>query len=144
MMPLPALLLAALIATSPAVSPQSSLPLAELPTQVLAENECALVLWERGTGKRIAMLTLRPETIRIADAGGVQVLPKVSAEGEPVAGFSARMQFSDGKRSIMTSLAIVANDVAGSAIVRDGIVSVTGLDGVEVVASVAGIAGCNR
>lgn len=141
---LTALLVASLLAANPAAPPQSLLPLAELPTQVLAENECALVLWERGTGKRIAMLTLRPEAIRIANEGGLLVLPKMSAEGEPVAGFPARMQFSDGRTSIMTSLAIVANDVAGSAIVRDGIISVTGLDGVEVVASVAGIAGCNR
>jgi hypothetical protein len=90
------------------------------------------------------MLTLRPEAIRIAGDGGVAIVPKTSAEGEPIVGFPARMQFSDGRISIMTSLAIVANDVAGSAIVRDGIISVTGRDGVEVVASVAGIAGCNR
>jgi hypothetical protein len=141
---LKALLVASLVAASPTTAPQSLLPLAELPTQVLAVNECALVLWERGTGKRIAMLTLRPEAIRITGEGGVLVLPKTSAEGEAIVGFPARMQFSDGRISIMTSLAIVANDVAGSAIVRDGIISVTGRDGVEVVASVAGIAGCNR
>jgi hypothetical protein len=144
MISLAALLAVSLVAANPEAKPQSPLPLAELPTQVLAANECALVLWERGTGKRIAMLTLRPEAIRIAGDGGVAILPKTSAEGEPIVGFPARMQFSDGRISIMTSLAIVANDVAGSAIVRDGIISVTGHDGVEVVASVAGIAGCNR
>lgn len=143
-MSLTALLAASLVAAAPPASPQSPLPLAELPPQVLAVNECALVLWERGTGKRIAMLTLRPEAIRIVSDGRVLNLPKISADGEPVVGFPARMQFSDGRVSIMTSMAIVANDVAGSAIVRDGIISVTGRDGVEVVSSVAGIAGCNR
>jgi hypothetical protein len=143
-MSLSALLAASLVAAAPAAAPQSPLPLAELPTQVLAVDECALVLWERATGRRIAMITLRPEAIRIASDGGVLVLPKTSAEGDTVAGFPARLRFSDGRMSIMTSLAIVANDVAGSAIVRDGIISVTGRDGVEVVSSVAGIAGCNR
>jgi hypothetical protein len=133
-------LLAAAV-TAPVASP---LPLTELPTQTLAKDECALVLWERATGRRVAMLMARPEVIRVVIGGVETRLPRTSSDGDPVVGFAPRSQFSGNNIRIATVLTIVGNDVAGSAIVRDGIISVTGSDGVEVIAPVAGIAGCNR
>ncbi|KAB7648988.1 hypothetical protein [Polymorphobacter fuscus] len=139
MLGLAAFLLAA--SATPVVSP---LPLAELPTQKLAVNECALVLWDRATGRRIAMMLLNPEAIRVVSKGSALALPRKAGEGEAVAGFVPRAEYTDGTLRIVTDLAIVANDTPGSAIVRDGVISVTDSDGVEVVAPVAGIAGCNR
>lgn len=137
------LVMALLVAagTAPVASP---LPLTELPTQTLAKDECALVLWERATGRRVAMLMARPEAIRVVFGGVETLLPRTTSDGEPVVGFAPRAQFSGSNIRIATVLTIVGNDVVGSAIVRDGIISVTGSDGVEVIAPVAGIAGCNR
>lgn len=142
-MAIPWLLSALLAASSPSPSP-SPLPLTELPTQTLPRDACALVLWERATGRRIAMLTPGPATIRVVIGGVETDLPRTGGDGEPVVGFAPRAQFAGSTLRIATTLTIVANDVAGSAIVRDGVISVTGSDGVEVIAPVAGIAGCNR
>jgi hypothetical protein len=137
-------LLTALLAAAVTAPVASPLPLTELPTQTLAKDECALVLWERATGRRVAMLMARPEVIRVVIGGVETFLPRTSSDGEPVVGFAPRAQFAGNDIRIATALTIVGNDVAGSAIVRDGIISVTGSDGVEVIAPVAGIAGCNR
>ena len=137
-------LLASLLAAGGVPPVASPLPLTELPVQTLAKDACVLVLWERATGKRIAMLTPGPDTIRVAIGGVEIVLGRTGADGDAVIGFAPRAQFAGGPLRIATVLTIVANDVAGSGLVRDGVISVIGSDGIEVVAPVAGIAGCNR
>lgn len=137
-------LLMALLAAAGAAPGASPLPLTELPTQTLAKDECALVLWERATGRRIAMLTPRPEAIRVVVGGVETVLARTGSDGDPIVGFAPRAEFAGGGLRVATVLTIVANNVAGSAVVRDGVISVTGIDGVEIVAPVAGLAGCNR
>lgn len=137
-------LFASLLLVTAAPPAPSPLPLAELPTQVLARNDCALVLWDRASGRRIAMLTMHPEAIRVVIDGIETSLAQTSSDGEPVAGFAPRAQFSDGNNRIATTLTIDANSAGGNGIVRDGVIAVTGRDKIEIIAPVAGIAGCNR
>lgn len=138
-----AVLAAILAAASPPASVVSPLPLLELPTQTLAPGACALVLWERATGRRVAMMVLQPDGIRVHTGDGVKTLNRTTADGDVVAGFAPHARYGDESMRIETSLVIVGNDVAGSAIIRDGIIAVTGADGEEVIAPVAGIAGCS-
>lgn len=131
-----------LIFAAAALAAASPLPLRELPVQRLTAGDCALVLWERSTGRRVAMLVLRPDGIRIHHDGVVKTLPKISGNESAIGGFAPNARFGDGHIRIATALTIVAGDVAGSAIIRDGMISVTEADGLEIVAPVAGIAGC--
>lgn len=133
--------LAALILAAAAI--ESPLALGELPPQPLAKDRCALVLWERSTKRRVAMVEINPGGIRVLSDGTVATLPEVGADGERVIGFAPHARYGDARLKIETSLAIVANgNGAGGAIVRDGAITVTGSDGVAVVAPVAGIIGC--
>ena len=136
------MVIALIAAVLAAASPVSPLPLAELPPQPLGPSECALVLWERATGRRVAMLLARPGGIRVFSGGSIRNLPEIAADGDAVVGFVPHARFGDAALQVETSLAITASDAAGSAIVRDGAITVTGADRMAVVAPVAGIAGC--
>jgi hypothetical protein len=135
--------LAALLLAAVAATVESPLPLGELPPQQLAKDRCALVLWERSTRRRVAMAEINPGSMRVLSGGVVATLTEASADGERVIGFAPRARYGVAGLQVETSLAIVANDAAaGGAIVRDGVITVTGSDGVAVVAPVAGIIGC--
>ena len=125
---------------------QAALPLDELPPQVMAKNSCALFLWDRASARRVEMMVAvpGPAYVRVARGGTVVALPQISAEGDPVLGFAPRAKFGDAAMTLAFDLTVVANDGAvGGGIVRDGVMTVTGADGVAVVAPVAGLVGCN-
>ncbi len=133
--------LALLLATAAPI--ESPLPLGELPPQALAKDRCALVLWERSTKRRVAMAEINPGSIRVLSGTAVTMLPETAADGERVIGFAPHARYGDARLQVEISLAIVANDAAaGGAIIRDGVITVTGSDGAAVVAPVAGIVGC--
>ena len=59
------MVIAALLALQLATTaPALPAPFAELPPQVLEAGQCALFLWDRGSGKRIAMLGRTPAIFR--------------------------------------------------------------------------------
>ena len=135
-----ALLLAAVAAP---VAVESPLTIGALPPLPLAKDRCALVLWERATRRRVAMIESNPGSVRVLSGGIITALPETSADGERVVGFAPHARYGDARLQVETSLAIVANDSgAGGALIRDGVITVTGSDGVAVVAPVAGIVGC--
>lgn len=120
----------------------SALPLAELPPQTLAPNSCAMFLWDRASQQRVLMAVAQPPTIRI-NSGGVRDLARRDASGTPVMGFAPRASFADAKLTITLALEIIPSPAAvGGAAIREGVMTVTGPDGVAVVTPVAGLIGC--
>lgn len=137
---LPMLLL--LAQAAPALPPSSPAMLAELPPQTLARGRCALFLWDRASGKRVAMMTADPAQLRLAAPGGkVQDLPREQAQGDAVLGFAPVSQYRDSMRGFEIRLTILPA-TAGGALVKDGSISITDANGSTVVVPVAGLAGC--
>jgi hypothetical protein len=136
-MTLTALLALQLATAQPALPP----PFSELPQQVLESGQCALFLWDRGSGKRIAMLNRTPATLRAVIDGRSTDLPVDAREGEEVMGFTPISRFRSATRSFEVRLTILPA-TAGGAVVRDGSMTITETDGSAVVLPVAGLAGC--
>jgi|JI8StandDraft_2_1071088.scaffolds.fasta_scaffold16859_3 hypothetical protein len=119
-----------------------ALPLAELPPQPLATGQCAMFLWDRPSGKRIAMITAAPlGQITVIHGGRSISLPASSAEGPAVMGFAPRSQYRSASIGISLDLAIAPTGTGG-AIIRDGALTLTEADGSAIVAPVAGLIGC--
>ena len=135
-------LLALQIAAAPPVA-QAAIPapFAELPPQTLAAGQCGLFLWDRASGKRIAMLAKSGTIMRAVIDGRSTDLPAELREGEAVLGFAPVSRFRSTGRSYEVRLTILPA-TAGGAVVRDGSLTITASDGGAVVLPVAGLAGC--
>lgn len=119
-----------------------ALPLSELPPQPLAAGSCAMFLWDRPSGKRIAMITAAPlAQITVIHGGRAISLPASGAEGPAVMGFAPRGQYRGASIGISLDLAISPTGTGG-AIIRDGALTLTEADGSAIVAPVAGLIGC--
>lgn len=116
-------------------------PLAELPPQRLAPGQCALFLWDRASGTRIAMLGQSPPVLRLMLEGRSTDLPAEARDGEPVLGFAPNSRYRAPTRHYDVRLAIEPA-AGGGAVVRDGSLTITEADGTAVVLPVAGLAGC--
>lgn len=127
-----------LAAAAPAAVPA---PFAELPPQSLAPGQCALFLWDRASGKRIAMLGAQPPMMRALIDGRLIDLPAERREGDPVLGITPTSLFRSASRRFEVRLTILPA-TAGGAVVRDGSLTITEDDGTAVVLPVAGLAGC--
>ncbi|PZN92195.1 MAG: hypothetical protein DCF31_17175 [Alphaproteobacteria bacterium] len=134
-MPIPLLLAAAAIA--------SALPLGELPPQVLAKDQCAMFLWDRASERRVAMVLVKPLSLRVMRGASVVTLPASDAgTGEPVLGFPSGLRFGDTSGAIAIDAVIVPNDGGTGGVVRDAIITMTLPTGEAIVAPVAGLVGC--
>ena len=116
-------------------------PFAELPPQLLEAGQCALFLWDRGSGKRIAMLGRTPPVLRAIIDGRSTDLPAEASEGETILGFAPVSRYRSVSRSFEVRLTILPA-TAGGAVVRDGSLTITQTDGSAIVLPVAGLAGC--
>lgn len=126
---------------TPAPAPAPPPPLAELPPQTLAAGSCALFLWDRASGTRIAMLGTVPPILRAVIDGRSTDLPRETAEGTAVLGFAPVARYRSASRQFDVALAILPTS-AGGAVVREGSLTITEADGSARVIPVAGIAGC--
>lgn len=120
---------------------QLATALAELPPQQLAPGQCALFLWDRASGKRIAMLGRTPPILRLQQDGRTVDLPADTRSGDEVLGFAPASRFRVAGRIYDVQLTILPA-AAGGAVVRDGSLTITEADGSAVVLPVAGLAGC--
>ncbi len=120
---------------------QMTAGLAELPPQQLAPGQCALFLWDRASGRRIAMLGHTPPILRLQRDGRALDLPVEARDGEAVMGFAPNSRFRQANRIYDVRLTILPA-TAGGAVVRDGSLTITEADGSAVVLPVAGLAGC--
>lgn len=143
-----ALILALALAAPPAPSaPAPALPLGELPRQALAKNSCAMFLWDRASGRRVAMVTAQPAQMLVMADGRALSLPALagsggeSGAGDTVMGFAGRRSYRSAAMTIAIDVGIVPA-TGGGAVIRDGVLTLTGADGAAVVAPVAGIIGC--
>ncbi len=116
-------------------------PLAELPPQELERGRCALFLWDRASGRRIAMLGNAPAILRVIIDGRSTDLPLDRSDGPAVMGFATSGRYRSAARVFETRL-VIEPATAGGAMVRDGSLTITSADGSAVVTPVAGIAGC--
>lgn len=116
-------------------------PLGELPQQELAAGQCALFLWDRASGKRIAMLIPSPPSLRALIDGRIIDLPREAADGSAVMGFAPNSRYRSANRSYDVRLTILPA-TTGGAVVRDGSLTITEADGSALVLPVAGLAGC--
>lgn len=124
-----------------AAAPALPAPFAELPPQVLARGQCALFLWDRASGKRIAMLGRTPALLRAIIDGRTTDLPAEARAGDEVMGFAPISRYRADGRQFEVRLTIMPA-TAGGAVVRDGSLTITEADGSAVVLPVAGLAGC--
>ena len=124
-----------------AAQPALPAPFTELPQQVLEAGQCALFLWDRASGKRIAMLGREPALLRAIIDGRSTDLPVEVREGETVMGFAPISRYRSATRSFEVRLTILPA-TAGGAVVRDGSLTITQADGSAIVLPVAGLAGC--
>ncbi|WP_164158125.1 hypothetical protein [Sandarakinorhabdus rubra] len=122
---------------------QLAAPLAELPQQELAPGQCALFLWDRASGRRIAMLQANPPILRLAIDGRSTDLPRETAEGTAVMGFAPISRYRSASRSYEVRLTILPATVGG-AVVRDGSLTIAQENGDSLVLPVAGLAGCQQ
>jgi hypothetical protein len=133
-----------LVAAGPPPAPPSPLPLGELPPQVLAKQSCALFLWERATRRRVAMATVTPGRLRVVSGGATVDLAQTAGDGTAVLGFTPQARYAGTGLTVALDLVISPGDNgAGGAVIREGVIAVTGADGTTVVAPVAGLVGCN-
>jgi hypothetical protein len=116
-------------------------PLAELPPQTLEQGRCALFLWDRGSGTRIAMLGNAPPLFRAVIDGRLTDLPQDGASGTAVLGFAPIARYRSASRQYEVALTILPTG-NGGAVVRDGSLTITESDGGALVIPVAGILGC--
>ncbi len=116
-------------------------PLGELPQQELTAGQCALFLWDRASGKRVAMLIPSPPSLRALIDGRLTDLPREAADGSAVMGFAPNSRYRSASRSFDVRLTILPA-TTGGAVVRDGSLTITENDGSALVLPVAGLAGC--
>ncbi|WP_372917902.1 hypothetical protein [Sandarakinorhabdus sp.] len=136
------MVIAALLALQlAAAGPTLPAPFAELPPQTLEAGTCALFLWDRASGQRIAMLGRTPPILRAIIDGRSTDLPAEARDGESVMGFAPISRYRSASRSFEVRLTILPA-TAGGAVVRDGSLTITESDGSAVVLPVAGLAGC--
>lgn len=147
-----ALLLAAHVATAqlataqlvtgqPPAQPEPAPALAELPPQPLTSGQCALFLWDRASGRRIAMIMANPAILRLMIDGRSTDLPREVADGGAVMGFAPVTRYRSAARRYEVRLTILPA-TTGGAVVRDGSLAITEADGSSLVLPVAGLAGC--
>lgn len=120
----------------------SALPLDELPPQRLAKGSCAMVLWDRQSRRRIAMVTAAPPLLTVVSDARIVGLPGTPEDAAgAVMGFAPRTSFRSAGMTIRLDLQIMASE-GGGAVVRDGTLTLSPNIGDTIVAPVAGLVGC--
>ena len=107
-----------------------------VPPQPLPEGQCAMALWDRASGGRVAVVT-REALVLVLD-GALLRLPPVAAQ----AGFVAEADYAAGDVSARHRLALEIGADGRSGRVEDGVLVVRRGDGTELVTPVAGLIGC--
>lgn len=107
-----------------------------VPPQPLPEGQCAMALWDRASGGRVAVVT-REALVLVLD-GALLRLPPVAAQ----AGFVAEADYAAGDVSARHRLVLETGGDGRAGRVEDGVLVVRRGDGTELVTPVAGLIGC--
>jgi hypothetical protein len=104
--------------------PMGAAALSELPTQVLAQGQCALVLWSRNsTPVRFAVMLDQPAVARVSMKGRVVELARVSQNGHAIHGqFPEQRYRGEGMSLEVSFVPEDARQLAGGAVVSSAVV----------------------
>ena len=105
-----------------------------VPPQPLPEGQCAMALWDRASGARVAVVT---REALVLDGALLRLAPAAAQ-----AGFVAEADYAAGDVSARHRLALETGGDGRSGRVEDGVLVVRRGDGTELVTPVAGLIGC--
>jgi len=127
-----------------AADPMGAAALAELPTQVLSPDQCALVLWSRtSTPLRFAVTLDQPAVARVNMKGRVVELSRVTQSGRAIHGqFSEQRYRGDGISLEVSFAPEDARLLAGGAVVSSAVVEFDDPTGWTSVIPAVGLIAC--
>jgi len=104
--------------------PMGAAALSELPTQVLAQGQCCLVLWSRSSMLLRFVVTLdRPAVARVSMKGRLVELARVSQTGQSIHGqFPEQRYRGEGVSLEISFMPEDARPLAGGAVVSSAVV----------------------
>lgn len=119
-----------------------------LPAQDLSSGQCGLFLWA-GSAPQQPVFTFAafdtPAEARIRVDGRTRSLRRTDAQGPVRYGQAERQTFSDGRLTIVVSVAFDGSRaLADGAAIQSGAMRITGADGWETITPVGGMAACQR
>jgi hypothetical protein len=115
----------------------------ELPAQTLEPGQCAMALWDRSSGQRIAFWRAAGPLL-LAAGPAPQNLTAVpgSGSGAPVLGLLPEARFTADGLSAQLAVNITINPNGQSATISGGTLTLTAEDGEARITPVVGIIGC--
>jgi hypothetical protein len=118
--------------------------LSELPTQVLAQGQCALVLWSRNsTPVRFAVMLDQPAIARVSMKGRVVELARVSQSGQSIHGQFPEQHYRGGGMALEVSfMPEDARHLAGGAVVSSAVVEFDDPAGWTSIVPAVGVIAC--
>jgi hypothetical protein len=121
-----------------------SAALAELPTQVLAQGQCALVLWSRNpTPVRFAVTLDQPAVARVSMNGRVVELARVSQDGPSIHGqFPEQRYRGEGMSLEVSFMPADARQLSGGAVISSALVEFDDPTGWTSVIPAVGVIAC--
>jgi hypothetical protein len=124
--------------------PMGAATLSELPTQVLMQGQCALVLWSRNsTPMRIAVTLDQPAVARVNMKGRVVELARVSQNGQSIHGqFPEQHYRGEGMAFEVSFKPEDARELAGGAVVSSAVVEFDDPSGWTSVIPAVGLIAC--
>ena len=110
--------------TATVADPMGAAVLSELPTQVLAQGQCALVLWSRNSAPvRFAVTLDQPAVARVSMKGRVLELARVSQNGQSIHGqFPEQHYRGEGMSLEVSFMPEDARQLTGGAVVSSAVV----------------------
>jgi hypothetical protein len=120
--------------------------LSELPTQVLGQGQCALVLWSRNsTPVRFAVTLDQPAVARVSMKGRVIELARVSQNGQSIHGqFPVQHYRGEGMSLEVSFTPEDARQLAGGAVVSSAVVEFDDPTGWTSVIPAVGVIACQN
>jgi hypothetical protein len=132
--------------TTAVADPMDAATLSELPTQVLRQGQCALVLWSRNsTPVRFAVTLDQPAVARVSVKGRVIELARVSQNGQSIHGqFPEQHYRGDGMSLEVSFTPEDARHLAGGAVVSSAVVEFDDPTGWTSVIPAVGVIACQN
>jgi len=124
--------------------PMGAPALFELPTQLLARGQCALVLWSRSSAPvRFAVTLDQPAVARVSVKGRVVELARVAQSGQSIHGqFPKQLYRGEGISLEVSFVPEDARQLAGGAVVSSAVVEVDDPTGWTSVIPAVGLIAC--
>jgi hypothetical protein len=115
----------------------------ELPPQLLAPGQCAMALWDKSSGQRIAFWRAAGPLLLAAGPTPQSFVPVPgSGSGTPVLGLLAQARFTANGLSAQLDVSIITSPNGSSATISSGTLTLTAEDGEARITPVAGVIGC--